>query len=65
MPFKQIKRSSYANKRPHRYSTLFNQWRAALMSGKSDEASELGQAHTRMWLGDDGLVRSSRSNPHA
>jgi len=39
------------NKKPYRYSTLYQEWRLALKSGDSDKAQKLSAAHSLHWLG--------------
>jgi hypothetical protein len=38
------------NKRPYRYSDLYQRWRAAARSGDADEAARVSKAHKRRFL---------------
>ncbi len=38
------------NKRPHKYSELYQRWRTAVLAGRTGEARRLGVEHSRRWL---------------
>lgn len=39
------------NKRPHKYSSLYNEWRSARLSNNTGQANILGNRHTKEHLG--------------
>jgi len=46
------KRSAYQRKgkKPHRYSELYYQWRAAVLANDKDAARELARRHSRLFM---------------